>query len=67
MLEYTGIIFERLYKELQGSIDNNRVKVLSKHYVNYAVTDAQVLKLVDWLKGEDFSLDIILTDDILMW
>jgi len=48
--------------------DFDRIKVLSQHYINYADTDAQVLKLKDWLYGDDANLiNLPLTDNNLSW
>ena len=46
MLKLTTIIFDALYLELQVSTSGqDRLQILKKHYVNYAQTDSQIVKL----------------------
>ena len=39
-----------------GITDTDRLQVLYKNFVKYAVSDSQVLKLKDWILGADATI-----------
>jgi uncharacterized ubiquitin-like protein YukD len=66
----TTVIFETIYAKLQDKAisDADRLKVLYGNYVRYAQTDQQILKLKDWILGEDPNLaDRSIKDTSLLW
>lgn len=58
MQEQCELVFEAIYKELTKETLTNydRVTVLTKHWVNFAQNDYQILRLKDFLMKEDPSL-----------
>jgi aminopeptidase N len=64
------IIFEAIYQRLKDETltDTDRLQVLYKNYVKYALTDQQVLKLKDWILGDDPALaGRTINDNNLPW
>lgn len=55
MDDQSNILFDALYRELQdmGITDYDRVTILQKFYIKYAITDAHKLQLKKWLMKED--------------
>ena len=52
-------IFQAIYRKMQESsvTHNDRLQVLFKNFVKFAQTDTQILKLKDWIMGDDPSLE----------
>lgn len=67
------LIFSQMYQELKnGNLtedDADRVQILYKHYIKYAVTDAQKIQLNYLLLDQDLTniTSIIEIDDELFW
>lgn len=59
MKTQTTVIFEEIYSRLQDkSLTNiDRLEVLYKNFLKYAQNDDQILKLKDWIMGNDTTLE----------
>lgn len=55
MLAQTGIVFDTLYGKLQDTniVKSDRVTIFISQFIDYAQTDAQILKLKDLLLNAD--------------
>lgn len=55
---HTETIYQALYKKLQdsGITDPDRVTVLEKFLIRYSHLDSQIVRLKDWLLGDDVTL-----------
>lgn len=70
MIQLKNTIFDELYAQLQDPnlTSFDRIKTLSKYYISYAESDSQVLRLNDWLHGDDPNLIILpILDNELAW
>jgi len=58
MVAETTVIFDAIYEKLQDEtiVDVDKLEVLYKNLLKYAQTDAQILKLKDWIMGDDPTL-----------